>query len=92
MESAALAEVCQQRGIPWSVYRCIGDRPFDGLLDERLVRLSNPDGSGNMAEIRKLLDAEPDLVPKLEQLGRDASNAARLAAEAAVRGCLALDR
>lgn len=92
MESAAVAEVCEPRGIPWSVYRCIGDRPFDGLLDERLVGLSNPDGSGNMAEIRKLLDAEPDLVPKLEQLGRDASNAARLAAEAAVRGCLALDR
>jgi nucleoside phosphorylase len=92
MESAAMAEVCEQRGIPWSVYRCIGDRPFDGLLDERLVGLSNPDGSGNIAEIRKLLDAEPDLVPKLEQLGRDASNAARLAAGAAVRGCLALDR
>ena len=92
MESAAMAEVCEQRDIPWSVYRCIGDRPFDGLLDERIVGLSNPDGSGNMAEIRKLLDAEPDLVPKLEQLGRDASNAARLAAEAAVRGCLALDR
>jgi nucleoside phosphorylase len=92
MESAAVAEVCEPRGIPWSVYRCIGDRPFDGLLDERLVGLSNPDGSGNMAEIRKLLDAEPDLLPKLEQLGRDASNAARLAAEAAVRGCLALDR
>jgi hypothetical protein len=45
-----------------------------------------------MAEIQQLLDAEPDLVPKLEQLGRDASNAARLAAEAAVHGCLALDR
>ena len=92
MESAAMAEVCEQRGIPWSVYRCIGDRPFDGLLDEGFVELSNPDGSGNMAEIQKLLDAQPDLVPKLEQLRRDASNAARVAAEAAVGGCLALDR
>ncbi len=92
MESAAMAEVCEQRGIRWSVYRCIGDRPFDGLLDERLVALSNPDGSGDRIEIRKLLDGQPDLVPKLEQLLRDTSNAARLAAEAAVRGCLALDR
>ena len=92
MESAAMAEVCELRGIRWSVYRCIGDRPFDGLLDERLVALSNPGGSANMAEIQKLLDAEPDLTLKLEQLRRDASNGARLAAEAAVRGCLALDR
>jgi uridine phosphorylase len=90
METSAVAEVCEARGVPWSVYRCIGDRHFDGLLDERVVALTNPDGSGRMDEIRALLAREPEIAKKLERLSRDASNAARLAAEAAVRGCLAL--
>jgi len=91
MESAAVAEVCSQRGYEWSVYRCISDRHFDGLLDDRIVATANPDGTGNMAEIKRLLDEDPELVVKLERLGHDAALAARLAAEAAVRGCLALD-
>jgi nucleoside phosphorylase len=32
MESSAVAEVCEAQGCPWSVYRCIGDRQFDGSL------------------------------------------------------------
>jgi nucleoside phosphorylase len=90
MESSAVAEVCSANGCPWSVYRCISDRHFDGLLDERIVALGNPDGSGNMAEIERLLAAEPELATKLERLGRDAALAARLAAEAAAKACLAL--
>jgi adenosylhomocysteine nucleosidase len=91
MESAAVAEVCEPSGCPWSVYRCIGDRHFDGLLDPRLVALTNPDGSGDEAAIRRLLAEEPELAAKLDRLSQDTANAARLAAEAAVRGCLALD-
>ncbi len=90
MESAAVAQVCEPRGHPWSVYRCIGDRPFDGLLDERIVALTNPDGSGRHDEITELLRREPELRAKLEQLAHDSARAARLAAEAAVRGCRAL--
>jgi nucleoside phosphorylase len=91
MESSAVAEVCQAHQTPWSVYRCIGDRFFDGLLDERIVALTNADGSGKMDEIAQLIAAEPELATKLERLSRDSALAARLAAEAAVRGCLALD-
>jgi len=91
MESSAVAEVCEAWDCPWSVYRCIGDRVVDGLLDERIVAATNPDGSGNMAEIERLLAAEPQLAVNLERLSRDTTLAARLAAEAAVRGCLALD-
>jgi nucleoside phosphorylase len=91
METAAVAEVCTANGCSWSVYRCIGDRPFDGLLDERIVALTNPDGSGNREELARLLAREPDLAAKLERLTRDTTMAACRAAEAAVRGCLALD-
>ena len=51
MESSAVAEVCSAHECAWSVYRCIGDRHFDGLLDERIVAMANADGSGNLAEI-----------------------------------------
>jgi nucleoside phosphorylase len=91
MESAAVAEVCEARGCAWSVYRCISDRIFDGLLDESLVAATNPDGSGDMAAIQRMLAEDPGLAKRLEQLSNDVTNAARLAAEAAVRGCIALD-
>lgn len=91
MESSAVAEVCEAQGCPWSVYRCISDRAFDGLLDERIVALTNPDGSPDSAGIERLIAGEPELVEKLTRLAHDTTLAARLAAEAAVQGCLALD-
>jgi adenosylhomocysteine nucleosidase len=91
METSAVAEVCEARGRPWSAYRCIGDRIYDGLLDDRVLAMTNPDGSGNPDELRRLLAEDPALAGRLEQLATDATHAARLAAEAAVRGCLALD-
>jgi nucleoside phosphorylase len=91
MESSAVAEVCAAQGCPWSVYRCISDRAVDGLLDERIVALTNPDGSPDSAGIEQLIAAEPELIEKLTRLAHDTTLAARLAAEAAVRGCLALD-
>lgn len=90
METAAVAEVCEAHRCPWSAYRCIGDRLWDGLLDQRVLAVTNPDGSGNLNELSRLLAAEPDLGGKLAQLGRDTSRAAKLAAEAAARACVAL--
>ena len=91
MESAAVAEVCEAHSCAWSIYRCIGDRYFDGLLDERLIAMTKPDGSGDAEAIQRLLAEEPDLQAKLDQLTRDTTRAAKLAAEAAARGCRALD-
>ena len=92
METSAVAEMCEPRRVPWSVYRCIGDRHFDGLLDARLVALTNPDGSADFAAIEKLLAEDPDVATRLERLSHDSTQAAQLAAEAALGGCLALDR
>ena len=91
MESSAVAEVCEAHGCAWSVYRCIGDRHFDGLLDERVVELANPDGSGNPDKLLEMMAADPEFRARLERLSHDSALAARRAAEAAVRGCLALD-
>ena len=91
MESSAVAEVCEPLGVPWSVYRCISDRHFDGLLDERIVGLTKPDGTLDADALDRLLAEDPEVLVKLEQLGRDSTQAARLAAEAALSGCRALD-
>jgi adenosylhomocysteine nucleosidase len=90
METAAVAEVCEERGHPWSAYRCIGDRYFDGLLDPRIASLTDEDGTGKMDEIERLVAADPELAVKLDQLARDSTRAAKIASEAAVGGCLAL--
>jgi adenosylhomocysteine nucleosidase len=91
METSAVAEVCEHRGCPWSVYRCISDRYVDGLLDPRIVALTGTDGEVDLDTLTRLLADDPGLATRLERLGHDAQLAARLAAEAAVRGCLALD-
>ena len=91
METAAVAAVCEDVGCAWSAYRCIGDRIFDGFLDDRVLAMTNPDGSGNPEEMRRLIAEDRQLAANLERLAEDTSNAARLAAEAAVRGCRALD-
>ena len=90
MESAAVARVCEGRGRPWSVHRCISDRWVDGLLDPRVVALTASDGSFDLDALGRLLADEPELLPRLERLGHDAVLAAQRAAEDAVRGCLAL--
>ena len=91
METAAVAEVCEANDRHWSAYRCIGDRIFDGLLDDRVLAMTNPDGSGNPEEMRRLLAEDPGLADRLTRLAHDTGRAARLAAEAAVRGCRTLD-
>ncbi len=92
MESSAVAAVCATRGLPWTVHRCISDRYVDGLLDPRIVALSDADGNVDVDAVVRLLEDEPGLGPTLERLGHDAAEAARLAAEDALAACRALDR
>ena len=92
MESAAVAGACEARGRPWTVHRCISDRYVDRLLDLRIVALTDADGDVDVDAVVRLLEDEPELGPRLERLGRDAAEAARLAAEDALAACVALDR
>lgn len=91
MESSAVAGACEARGCPWTVHRCISDRYVDRLLDRRIVALTDADGDVDMEAVVRLLEDEPELGPKLQRLGRDAAEAARLAAEDALATCRALD-
>jgi nucleoside phosphorylase len=90
METAAIAEICDTRGIPWSVFRVISDRANDGTVDDEVFHLSNQDGTPNHAAIERYMAEHPERLPLLAEMAENAALATRTAAEAAIRACGAL--
>jgi nucleoside phosphorylase len=90
METAAIAEVCEGRGLPWSVFRCISDRANDGTVDEEVFHLSNQDGTPDPAAIERYIAEHPERLPLLAEMGKNAALAVQTAAEAAIRACALL--
>jgi adenosylhomocysteine nucleosidase len=87
METAAIAEVCERRGIPWSVFRVISDRATDGSVDEEVFQLSNQDGTTNPAAVARYFLTHPGRIPHMAKLARGARLATETAADAAIRAC-----
>ena len=80
MESSGVGEVCDARGVPWSVVRVISDRPDDGLTDDAVMAALRPDGSVDVLAALRVMAVKPSRIRGFLQLGRDASMAARKAA------------
>jgi nucleoside phosphorylase len=87
METAAIAEVCERRGIPWSVFRVISDRATDGSIDEDVFHLSNQDGTTNPGAVARYFLSHPGRIPQMAKLARGAKLATETAADAAIRAC-----
>jgi adenosylhomocysteine nucleosidase len=85
METAAVAEVCDKRGVPWSVVRAISDRAGDGSVDDEIVGLTYPDGRPKFSAVARYLARHPDAVPRLVRLARGSMLASERAADAAIR-------
>jgi adenosylhomocysteine nucleosidase len=83
METAAVARVCQRRGIPWLAFRAISDMAGDSSLGPVVMTLVNPDGSPRAWASIRFIVGHPHKVPHLVRLGRDARAATLVAAEAA---------
>jgi adenosylhomocysteine nucleosidase len=83
METAAVAAVCEQRGVPWTVFRTISDRVGDGIADETIFGLAHPDGSPNLPAVVRFVLRHPTRIPHLARLGRDLTTATAAAASAA---------
>src|SRR5450755_3038476 len=64
METAAIAESCERRGIPWSVFRVISDRATDGSVDEEVFKLSNQDSTPNPRAIIRFFVLHPQRIPR----------------------------
>ncbi|HXW33874.1 MAG TPA: hypothetical protein VEJ87_04795 [Acidimicrobiales bacterium] len=90
METASIAQVCESRGVSWSVYRVISDRATDGTIDDEVFHLSNQDGTMNAGAVARYFLKHPDRVPHMVKLARDAKTATNGAAEAAIRAGSAL--
>ncbi|HEY3095317.1 MAG TPA: hypothetical protein VGK05_00610 [Acidimicrobiia bacterium] len=85
METAAIAESCERRGIPWSVFRVISDRASDGTVDEEVFRLSNQDGTPNGRAVARYFVKHPGRIPQMVRLAKGAKLATKTAADAAIR-------
>jgi adenosylhomocysteine nucleosidase len=85
METAAVAKVCDERGVPWSVVRAISDRAGDGSVDAEIVGLSHPNGRPNFSAVIRYLVRHPGALPRLLHLANGANLAARRAADAAIK-------
>jgi nucleoside phosphorylase len=84
METAAIAEVCEARGIPWSVYRVISDRASDGSIDEEVFHLSNQDGTPKPSAVVTYFVKHPGKIPQMMRLAKGARLATQRAADAAI--------
>jgi adenosylhomocysteine nucleosidase len=83
MEAAGVAEVCEARGVAWSVYRGISDRPDEHIVDQAVFGLSKPDGSADPVAVAKYLARDPRRAKALAHLNRCMQTAASQAADAA---------
>jgi adenosylhomocysteine nucleosidase len=92
METAAVAEVCEDAGVPWSVFRGISDFAGEGLVDDALFALTQPDGTADQSALTKYLEENPDRLEILQRLAKDTEKATVGAAEAAIAACAALER
>ncbi len=90
METAAIAQCCETRGVPWSVFRAISDRASDGTVDEEVFRLSNMDGTPNYDAITAYFEKHPERLELMAKMGEDAKLATETAADAAIAACRSL--
>lgn len=84
METAAIADLCEQRGIPWSVFRAVSDRATDASLDDEVFKMSNQDGTPNPRAIARYLLKHPFAIPGLARLAKGANLARNRAVDAAI--------
>jgi hypothetical protein len=81
METAAIARVCEARGVPWTAVRAISD--LVGVTPGDVIDLANPDGSPNIGASMRYLVTKPWRIPRLVKLARDSFKAANAAAHGA---------
>jgi len=88
METAAVAKVCDEHDVPWSVVRAISDRAGDGGVDAETVGLTHPDGRPNFSAVARYLVRHPEALPRLVRLAKGAKLAAARAAETAINALI----
>ena len=81
METAAIARVCARHDVPWIAFRVISDMSGDHALDAGVLELVDEFGKPKAWPSIKYLVTHPRQIPLMLRVARDASAAARSAAE-----------
>jgi nucleoside phosphorylase len=89
METAAVAAVCEERGVAWSAVRVISDLATDHP-DDSVLALAEADGTPRVADGLRYMVRNPRRIPMLLRMARDSTRAATLAAREATRQLHAL--
>ena len=84
METAAIAECCERRALPWSVHRAISDRATDGSVDDEVFQLSNQDGTPNPRAVARYFLRHPQKLPGMLRMAKGAKLATERSAEAVI--------
>jgi adenosylhomocysteine nucleosidase len=84
METASIALACEERGVPWSVFRAVSDRATDGSVTDDVFHLAHQDGSPNPRAIVRYLLRHPLRIPGLVKMGQGGKLATERAADAAI--------
>lgn len=85
METAAIAAVCEVRGVPWSVARAISDVAGDDIVGDTVDGgLATQDGEPDVRAVLRYVGARPWRVAGLARVANQAQRAARTAADLAV--------
>ncbi|WP_426573965.1 hypothetical protein [Aquihabitans sp. McL0605] len=87
METAAIAAVCDDAGLPWLAFRGISDHLRDDLIDASTMTLMDADGRPNLRAVATYVVRRPANVGKLVKLGKGAG-AATTAASTGLRDVL----
>jgi adenosylhomocysteine nucleosidase len=87
METAAVAAVCDRRGVPWTAFRSISDMATDDDSSDELLNLAKSDGTANVGGLIRFLAFKPWRVRQLTRLAKGARLATNAAADAAVDAC-----
>ncbi len=87
METVAVAAVCEERGVRWSVVRAVSDRADDDTVDRGTLSMVDADGNPKVGAALRYVLRRPGRIPGLARLARDATAAATTAARAAAQAC-----
>jgi len=87
METAAVAHVCDQRDVPWTVVRSVSDLPHDDSITDEVAALVQPDGTPDLDAVDRYLAEDPSRLEDLSRLGADMEVAAQAAAGGAAEVC-----
>lgn len=79
METAAVAAVCEARGVAWSAVRVVSDLASDHP-DDAVLALADADGTPRVADGLRFMARNPRRIPLLMKIARDSTRAAKAAA------------